>query len=197
MVRFTEKMKLLNGIAHKAAELSGVLHLPPVQQTLGKLAAAEASLLGLLVGQVEAPESMIPGYLNVNKRYLYAALNWCANNYFEVAEKVKELLSAGPFQIPADCSVFEDPELREAYETNWAAPGAAPAERYKFIKMAWDLLGSDYAGRHTQYERFYGGPPFLNDLYSFNAAPWKDHRATIDQILADIELPNVRKAAAE
>ena len=197
MVRFAEKLKLILGVAHKAAELSGVSHLPPVQQTLGKLAAAEASLEGLIEAQLSRPESMAPGYLNVNKRFLYAALNWCAHNYYEVAEKVKELLSAHPFQIPADASVFEDPVLRETFEANWGAPGATPAERYKFTKMAWDLLGSDYAGRNTQYERFYGGPPFLNDLYSYNAAPWKDIRGIVDGILADMELPAVRKAAAE
>ena len=194
IVRFTEKLKLITGIAHKAAEISGVGHLPPVQQTLGRLAAAEASMLGLLSAQIECPEAMIPGYVNVNQRYLYAALHWCANNYYEVAEKVKELLSAGPFQIPADCSIFEDAGLREAFETNWASPGAAPAERYKFTKMAWDLLGSDFAGRHTQYERFYGGPPFLNDMYSYRHAPWPERRATVDAILADMHLPAVKNS---
>ena len=192
MLRFAEKLKLIVGIAHKAAELSGVGHLQPVQQTLGKLAASEAALLGMIAAQVECPEAMIPGYLNVNTRYLYAALNWCAHNYYVVAETVKELLSAGPFQIPADCSVFEDAQLRDVFETNWAAPGATPAERYKFIKMAWDLLGSDFAGRHTQYERFYGGPPFLNDMYSYRHMPWNERRATVDAILADIALPEVR-----
>lgn len=189
MVRFAEKLKLINGIAHKAAELSGVGHLPAVQQTLGRLMAGEAGLLGMIAGQVEQPETLPSGHMHVNRRYLYAALHWTSNNYCEIAEKVRELLSAGPFQIPADCSVFEDAELAQAFEANWASPGASPRERYKFIKMAWDLLGSDFAGRHTQYERFYGGPPFLNDMYNYTWAPWDQRRALVDQILADIELP--------
>ena len=87
--------------------------------------------------------------------------------------------------------MFEDAALREVFETNWAAPGASSADRYKFIKMAWDLLGSDFAGRHTQYERFYGGPPFLNDMYSYRHMPWTERRAAVDAILADIELPPI------
>ncbi len=189
MLRFAEKYKLLNGIAHKAAETSGVLHLQQVQQTLGRLAAGEAALLAMIASQVECPQSIDEGYVHINRRYLYAALHWCANNYYQIADTVKETLSAGPFQIPADVSVFDDPDLAANYDDFFAAPGAAPRDRYKFIKMAWDLLGSDYGGRHTQYERFYGGPPFMNDMYSFWHMPWDERRATIDAILADMELP--------
>ncbi len=189
MLRFAEKLKLINGIAHKAAELSGVGHLPAVQQTLGRLMAAEAGLLGMIAGQIESPETTPSGHLHVNRRFLYAALHWTSNNYCEIAEKVRELLSAGPFQIPADASFFEDAELTRIYEANWGAIGAGASERYKFIKMAWDLLGSEFAGRHTQYERFYGGPPFLNDMYNYTWAPWPDRRALVDKVLADIELP--------
>ncbi|MFM1813310.1 MAG: hypothetical protein RLZ98_5 [Pseudomonadota bacterium] len=189
MIRFAEKFALLNGIAHKAAETSGVLHLQQVQQTLGRLAAQEAALLAMIEAQVECPGSMADGYVNVNTRFLYAALHWCANNYYQIADTVKELLSAGPFQLPADASIFEDAELAATYDEYFAAPGADARSRYKFVKMAWDLLGSDYGGRHTQYERFYGGPPFINDMYSFWHAPWEQRRATVDGILNDIELP--------
>ena len=197
IVRFSEKLKLISAIAHQAAELSGVLHLQPVQQTLGRLAAAEASLLGLIVAQLDQCESMVPGFVNVNRRYLYAALHWCANNYYELADTVKELLSAGPFQLPADASVFEDDDLKNAFEANFDAPGAPALHRFKFVKMAWDLLGSEFGARHTQYERFYGGPPFMNDMYSFWNAPWDERRACVDRILADMELPAAIEAAAE
>ena len=197
IVRFSEKLKLISAIAHQAAELSGVLHLQPVQQTLGRLAAAEASLLGLIAAQLDQCESMVPGFVNVNRRYLYAALHWCANNYYELADTVKELLSAGPFQLPADASVFEDDDLKNAFEANFDAPGAPALLRFKFVKMAWDLLGSEFGARHTQYERFYGGPPFMNDMYSFWNAPWDERRACVDRILADMELPAAIEAAAE
>ena len=66
--------------------------------------------------------------------------------------------------------------------------GAGPAdERYKFIKMAWDLLGSEFAGRHTQYEKFYGGPPHIMDLYSFFNCPWSERPAAVDRIIQDME----------
>jgi 4-hydroxyphenylacetate 3-monooxygenase len=198
--RFTEKMKLINGIAHKAAEMAGVMQIPSIQQTLGKLGAAEASLLGLLVGQIDRYETLPSGYVHINRRFLYATLQWCAHNYHQVAEDVRSLLGAGPFMLPADASVLTDERAKRVFDAMWISPGAPASERYKFVKMAWDLLGSDYAGRHTQYERFYGGPPHIMDLYSFFQTPWTERRATVDRILADMDaappaLPEPRQAA--
>lgn len=184
--RFAEKMKLLIAVAHKAAELNGVIGIPAIQQTLGKLAAAEASLLGLLSGQINSCETMAPDKVHVNRRYLYATLQWCAHNYYEVAERVREMLGAGPFQMPANASILDDGPLKEIYLANWYSPGSDAEERYKFVKMAWDLLGSDYSGRMTQYEKFYGGPPHIMDMYSFWNCPWPDRRETIDHILSDM-----------
>ena len=184
--RFVEKMKLIDGIAHKDAEIGGLLHLPPIQQTLGKLGAAEASLSGLLSGQINDYETLPSGNVHINRRYLYATLQWCAHNYYQVSEDVKSLLGAGPFIMPADSAVLSDPDTRRTFEAFWHAPGAPAPERYRFVKMAWDLLGSDYGGRHTQYERFYGGPPHIMDLYSYQATPWPARRATVDRILDDM-----------
>jgi 4-hydroxyphenylacetate 3-monooxygenase len=186
--RFVEKLKLLVGIAHKAAEMNGVIGIPAVQQTLGKLAAAEASLLGLLSGQINSHEQLSPDMVHVNRRYLYATLQWCAHNYYEVAEQVRELLGAGPFQLPANASILENGPLNDTYQSLWYSPGSDAGERYKFVKMAWDLLGSDYAARMTQYEKFYGGPPHIMDMYSFWNCPWEERRETITQILSDMTM---------
>ncbi|MGA7487146.1 MAG: 4-hydroxyphenylacetate 3-hydroxylase N-terminal domain-containing protein [Xanthobacteraceae bacterium] len=184
--RFLEKLKLMVGIAHKASEMAGVLNIPAVQQTLGRLAAAEASLLGLVAGQIDQSQALANGYLHVNRRFLYAALQWCANNYAQVAEEVRALMGAGPFLLPADTSVFDNPETRHTFDKYWSLPTASAEERYKFVKMAWDLLGSEFAGRHTQYEKFYGGPPHIMDLYSFFNCPWQERRAAVDQIIKDM-----------
>jgi 4-hydroxyphenylacetate 3-monooxygenase len=198
--RFIEKLKLMVGIAHKACDMAGVINIPAIQQSLGKLAAAEASLLGLLAGQIDQFETLPNGYTHVNRRFLYAALQWCASNYQQIAEDVRALMGAGPFLLPADISVFDNPQTRLAFEKYWALPTTPAGERYKFVKMAWDLLGSDFAGRHTQYEKFYGGPPHIMDLYSFFNCPWSERRAAVDKVLMDMDIPEKapgRRSAAE
>jgi len=37
----------------------------------------------------------------------------------------------------------------------------------KLYKLAWDLIGSEFAGRHLQYEKFYAGASFIVRNHSF------------------------------
>ena len=200
-VRFLEKLKLILGIAYRSAELNNVLQIPAVRDTLGRLAAAEAGLEAMIAGQIEDAEEMVPGRLNVNRRHMYGALHWCTQNYANICEIVRELMGGGPFQMPADISVINDPKLREQFETYWSVPGQSAIERMKFLKMGWDLLGSDFAGRHQQYERFYAGPAFINTLYSFFNCPWDEMTGVVDRVMAGYDVPSAdqmrRSLAAE
>jgi 4-hydroxyphenylacetate 3-monooxygenase len=50
--------------------------------------------------------------------------------------------------------------------------------------MVWDFLGTEFGGRHAQYEKFYGGASFIvkqnvNRLYDYKRAA-----ALVDAALA-------------
>jgi 4-hydroxyphenylacetate 3-monooxygenase len=62
-------------------------------------------------------------------------------------------------------------------------------ERMKLLKLAWDLLGSDFVGRHMQYEKFYAGPSFVMNSYSYLTGPWKDWSGLVDELLASYDAP--------
>ena len=188
-VRFLEKLKLIVGIAARLAEMNNVGHVAAVQFALGKLAALEATLEGLIMGQINCGEAQVPGYHTVNRRYVYAALHWCTNHHAEICNMVRELMGAGVFQMPADASVLANAETREAFETYWSTPGWPAAARMKLTKLAWDLLGSDFAGRHIQYEKFYAGPSFVMNTYSYVTAPWKEWTGSVDALMASYDVP--------
>jgi 4-hydroxyphenylacetate 3-monooxygenase len=107
-VRFLEKLKLIVGIADKVVQMNGAKNVPAVQFTLGRLAAMQATLEGLIMGQINCGEEQAPGYHTVNRRYVYAALHWCSNHHSEICDTVRELMGAGVFQMPADASVLQD-----------------------------------------------------------------------------------------
>ena len=188
-VRFLEKLKLIVGIATKIVDMNSAGQVPAVQFTLGRLAALQATLEGLIMGAINCGEAQTPPYHTVNRRYVYAALHWCSNNHSEICDTVRELLGAGPFQMPADASVLNDPNTREKFEAYWSVPGQSAKDRMKLLSLAWDLLGSDFAGRHMQYEKFYAGPGFVMNTYSYTTAPWKDWSASIDELLASYDAP--------
>lgn len=189
VVRYQEKLKIILGFAYRAAEMNNVLQVPAVRETLSKLAVGEAGLQGWISGQIEDAETFGP-YLHVNRRELYSALSWCTNSYYQIAETVREMLGAGPFQMPADVSVLSDPALRETFERYWAAGEATAIDRLKLMKLAWDYLGSEFAGRHTQYERFYAGPQFVHAFYNFNNCPWNERKQQIDELMSGMKVPD-------
>jgi len=183
-VRFMEKLKFIVGLAHKVVETNGAGHILPVQGILGQLAAWEGGLEAMIQGQLHNTEEIVPGYLNINRRYMYAALHWCTTQYNTVCDTVRELMGGGPFQMPADISVIQDPEMRKTFEEYWSVPGQDAVERMKLFKLAWDMLGSEFAGRHTQYEKFYAGPSFIVTGYNYLNAPWAEWDLLVDGAMA-------------
>lgn len=187
-VRFLEKLKLIVAIAHKVCDANKTTQIPAVQTVLGDLAAKLATLEGLIMGQIQSCEEMGPGFVTVNRRYMYAALHWCTTNHAAICDIVRELLGGGPMQMPADSSVFEDPELYEKFEKYWSTPQQSAKDRMKLLRLAWDLLGSEFAGRHAQYEKFYAGPAFVMNAYSYNACPWDDLDGGLSGLLASYDV---------
>jgi len=58
------------------AQSTGADQVPAVKETLGRLAALEALLEGLVAGQIQSCEEWpTPGYVTYNRRIMYAALN--------------------------------------------------------------------------------------------------------------------------
>ena len=188
VVRFHEKLKLMLGFAYRAAEMNGVLQVPAVRESLARLAAAEASLGAMIAGQIEEAETA-GQYAHVNRRALYATLNWCTTSYYQIAETVREFLGVGPFMMPADVSVLSDSALRTTFEHYWAAGDAGAVDRLKLMKLAWDYLGSEFAGRHAHYERFYAGAQHVQVLYNFNYCPWAERKRAIDDLMSQMAVP--------
>ncbi|UPT93209.1 4-hydroxyphenylacetate 3-monooxygenase [Bradyrhizobium barranii subsp. apii] len=189
-VRFWAKLQLIVGLANKIAKSAGVRGIPAVQETLGRLAAMEATIAGLIAGQIADHESVGDGYVVVNKRYMYAALSWCQDNYGLICATVRELMGGAIFQMPADISIVENGQMNALFETYWSTEHESALDRMKLYKLAWDLLASEFGARHVQYENFYAGPPFLVRAHSMRLAPWSSLDQTVDKLMASYSLPS-------
>jgi 4-hydroxyphenylacetate 3-monooxygenase len=189
-VRFLEKLNLMLGITSKIVDMNSARNVPAVQFTLGRLAAMQFALEAMIMGQISEGEEQVKGFLTPNRRYVYGALHWCTNNHAEICDTVRELIGAGVFQMPADASVLNDEKLRQTFETYWAVPGQSASGRMKLLNLAWDLLGSDFAGRHMQYEKFYAGPAFAMNSYSYGDAAWREWAAAVDGLMAEYGVPD-------
>jgi 4-hydroxyphenylacetate 3-monooxygenase len=85
---------------------------------------------------------------------------------------------------------MDEPHLRELFEKYWQTPQLGALERMKLYKLVWDLIGSEFAGRHLQYEKFYAGASFIVRNHSFREAPWTDFHKLVDDLMASYDLPS-------
>ena len=58
------------------------------------------------------------------------------------------------------------------------------------MKLAWDAVGSEFAGRHTQYEMFYAGAQFVTRGHSFRTYDRGKSAELVSTITDRYELDN-------
>ena len=138
----------------------------------------DATIAGLIQGQFQDHETLPGGFTCYNRRTMYASIYWATQNYDKICSRVRELMGGSVLQMPADVTVLDDPETRAIFEQNWATPTWSATDKMKLFKLAWDLLGSDFAGRHAQYERFYMGPAFVVREHVGRETSWDEILAT-------------------
>jgi 4-hydroxyphenylacetate 3-monooxygenase len=188
-IRFWSKMGLIVGVASRICQANGTDKIPAVRETLGRLASLEALIGGLVHGQIEAWEAWPEGFATPNRRIMYAALNWCQEHHTEIIDTLRTLLGGYPLVMPASIDVVTDDTLRERFERWWKTASIEAVERHKLYKLAWDLVGTEFAGRHMLYEKFYAGNSVVVRNQSDREAPWERFHATVDRLLDSIELP--------
>ena len=171
-IRLLAKLRLILGVIKKVAEVNGIIGLPPVRDTLAQLAVQVAMLEGLIDSQSAKPETWPNGFISQDRQAMYATMNWTTANYQNFVNVVRELLGSHPFQQPADVSVFDNPATSDLYSRFVLEESEGAVERYKLMRLAWDLVGTEFASRHTQYEMFYNGAQHVNRMRIWHFFRW-------------------------
>lgn len=185
-VRFWAKMGLIVGLASRITEANGIDKVPAVRELMGRLAALEATIGGLVAGQIQTWEEWPKCFATPNRRIMYASLNWCQEHHSEIIDIVRTLVGGVPLMMPASMDVVADPEMRDRFERWWATPTLDAKRRHKLYKLAWDLTGSEFAGRHQLYEKFYAGTSQIVRNQSDREAPWAHFHAVVDGLIDGI-----------
>src|SRR5689334_15754337 len=187
-IRFWSKMGLIVGLASRICQANGTDRIPAVREVLGRLASLEALIGGMVHGQIDAWENWPEGFATPNRRIMYAALNWCQEHHTEIVDSLRTLLGGYPLVMPASIDVMTDEALRDTFERWWKTPSIEAVERHKLDKLAWDIVGTEFAGRHMLYEKFYAGSSIVVRNQNGREAPWQSFHDTVDRLLASIEV---------
>jgi len=183
-IRLVAKLQFILGLARKIAAVNQVDRIPGVQEKLGEL----ASLASLVESAVMAAEYQATpdenGMWRPGPRALYGAMGLQAEIYPRVLTIVRDLAGGGVLQLPASVKDMLNPATRRDVDRYIQSPGVSAEERVKLFKLVWDAVGSEFAGRHHQYEMFYAGAPFVAKGYAYRNYGYERPVADVEEFLA-------------
>jgi 4-hydroxyphenylacetate 3-monooxygenase len=195
-IRLVAKMKFIVGIARKIAATTRIDTLPSVQEKLGEL----ASLAAIVEGMVLASEATCiidrNGVARPNPRFLYGAMGLQAELYPRTLHLLRELAGAGVIQVPSSYKELVNPETVPDVKRYIRATGVPAEERIKLFKLAWDVVGSEFGGRHHQYEMFYAGAPYVAKGYAYRNYRYEETVDLVDSFLETYGLDSVESLDA-
>jgi 4-hydroxyphenylacetate 3-monooxygenase len=54
----------------------------------------------------------------------------------------------------------------------------------RLLKLCWDAVGSEFASRHQQYEKFYAGAPFIVRTHMYRKYDFNKSAQLVDKALS-------------
>jgi 4-hydroxyphenylacetate 3-monooxygenase len=193
-IRFAVKLDFMTGLARRIAEMNGIEGLPPVRASLAEIAAHAAMASGLVAASEHNAMLDGDGVMRPGNEETYANMVLAAQIYPKLLNMFRELCGGGLIQLPSSVEDFGNPEIAEQLERYVQSPGVPARERVKLMKLAWDLVGSEFASRHHQYEMFYAGAPFLVKQRMYQNYDFDRSARLVEDALAGYDLDGLRDA---
>src|SRR5262249_24241396 len=100
----------------------------------------------------------------------------------------RELAGGALIMLPSSIRDFSDPALAKIIRTTQRSATLAPEAKVKFMKAAWDAIGSEFGPRHPQYEMFYGGRRVGTRGQSYRPFDWAGAKSLVDGLLGSYDL---------
>jgi 4-hydroxyphenylacetate 3-monooxygenase len=186
-IRLSVKIKFLVGLAHRITEAIGTTNMPAIREQLGFL-AAHVSMVDAMMAGMEAEGSMRGEYWVPNKHYMYSAQVLTQDLYPRLMNALRDLAGGALIMLPSSIRDFADPELKRIIGLTQRSASMAPEDKVKFLKAAWDAIGSEFGSRHTQYEMFYAGARFVTTGHSYRTFDWDGANGMVDDLMASYDL---------
>jgi 4-hydroxyphenylacetate 3-monooxygenase len=190
-IRLIAKMRFIVGVARKIAQVNGTDQIAAVQEKLGELGSLAAFVEGMVLASEASCVLDRNGVARPNPRFLYGAMGLQAEVYPRAISLLRELAGAGVIQLPSSARDLTSEATRRDMERYHRSTHTAMEDRVKLFKLAWDMVGSEFAGRHLQYEMFYAGAPFISRGYAFRNYGYEDALESAESFLRSYGLSSV------
>jgi 4-hydroxyphenylacetate 3-monooxygenase len=150
--------------------------------------AAEVGMVNAMLSGMEASGSQLGEWYVPNKHFMYSAQVLTQDLYPRVIRTIRELAGGALIMLPSSVLDFANPEMTAIINKTQRSATMAPEQKVKFLKAAWDAVGSEFGSRHTQYEMFYAGARFVTCAHSFRTFDWKSAGGLVDALLSSYDV---------
>ena len=144
----------------------------------------------MLAAEAQCARDEDRGFVYPNPMYVHANSWLQATHYTGMLTTLRELAGAGVLQLPSSYRDYQNPEIARDLNRFIQSPGVSSVERTKLFKLVWDLVGTEFAGRHQQYELLYAGSRAVTtSIRAYNSFDFDPGRAQVERCLASYDLP--------
>ncbi|KOY63329.1 Pyoverdin chromophore biosynthetic protein pvcC [Photorhabdus heterorhabditis] len=158
VTRLAVKLDFLCGLIIKGVEATGTQGFRGVQTRIGEVLAWRNMFWAMSDTMVKSPQLWHGGALLPRSEYGMAYRWFMTLGYPRIKEIIEQDLGSALIYVNSHASDFTNPELAP-YLNKYVrgSNGYSAVERVKLMKLIWDSIGTEFAGRHELYERNYSG----------------------------------------
>ena len=145
-------------------------------------------MIDAMLAGMEAAGSRWGDYYLPNRHYLYSAQVLTQELYPRLTNMLRELAGGALIMLPSSIADFANPQLKAIIDKTQRSALMSAEKKVKFLKAAWDAVGSEFGSRHTQYEMFYAGARYVTANHSFRTFDWDGATGMVETLLDSYQL---------
>ncbi len=156
--RLAVKLDFICGLLLKAVEAAGTKDYRGVQANVGEVIAWRNLFWGLSDAMVRDPQPWVEGFVlpNLDPGSAYQIVAPMA--YSKVRNIIEQTVASSLIYLNSSVRDFQNDEIRPYIDRYLRGSNGYKAdERVKLMKLLWDSVGTEFAGRHELYEINYSG----------------------------------------
>jgi 4-hydroxyphenylacetate 3-monooxygenase len=192
-VRFAVKLDFLTGLLSKALRATGGGEFRGNRALLGEMVAYSHQFWSYADAMAASPDAWNGDAVLPQRRGAIAYSVFAPECYARVRQIIQQTVASGLIYLPSSSQDFQNPQI-EPYLAQYVrgSNDIDHVERVKIMKLLWDCVGTEFAGRHDLYERNYTGSWETVRLQAAHEAERTGRLASmnelVDQCLSDYNL---------
>lgn len=155
IVKNVAKTRFLYGLAHLIADSAQTNSFVNVQIRLGDILTMLQTMESIAIAAVEgaAPDPKT-GVWYANESAIQAGLRMFPEFYVRIVDHIKQIGGSNFMAAPSTATIEA---LGPAVERYFRGAGEDGDGKVPLFRLAWDVVGTSFAGRQELYERFFFG----------------------------------------